>query len=454
MKIILHFKTSALILLLILINTVLYAKSEKTGIQWLVEPQFMHGGDFSEGMAAVYKEGKYGYLNSKGEIVIEPQFNYAHQFSEGLASVQINNSYGYINTNGKILINPQYKFSSGFSEGLASVKMGTVYGFINKDGITVIKPQFENTKAFFEGYAEVQRDGKWYLIDRNGNLAEKPAGLGTEPSELGFDRRYLFSEGLILISKNSRYGFMNMDGKIVIQPKYFRASYFSEGLASVQTYDKTGYIDTKGVMVIQEKYLEGGDFSEGLARIITDYKTGKWGFIDRKGKLVIDAGNFDLIKRDILEESRNFSEGLFPVRKNGKWGYIDSRGNIIIEPQFDTAKRFSEGFALVSNSGRYGYIKNPLTLSDMIDSFNRGRQMIGIVKSVSGNEIIVSGSDIAKKVFIGDKLCVYSKSDIILLRSTFPMMTVSKCEVIAGARNNIKAGLKVYKYKKDQKESR
>ena len=34
---------------------------------------------------------------------------------------------------------------------------------------------------------------------------------------------------------------------------------------------------------------------------------------------------------------------LWPVEVNGKWGYIDDRGKIVIEPQFDSAGSFREG---------------------------------------------------------------------------------------------------------------
>jgi hypothetical protein len=77
---------------------------------------------------------------------------------------------------------------------------------------------------------------------------------------------------------------------------------------------------------------------------------------------------------------------------------------------------------------------------------------IGKIKSASGNEIIIIGNNIAEQVCMGDKLCLYSGDELIVLRASFPMMTMTKCELVTGERNDIKTGLNVYRYKKIQKE--
>jgi hypothetical protein len=47
---------------------------------------------------------------------------------------------------------------------------------------------------------------------------------------------------------------------------------------------------------------------------------------------------------------------LFRFVQDGKYGYIDKTGKIVIKPQFDFAESFSEGLAWVSISGKDGYI--------------------------------------------------------------------------------------------------
>jgi hypothetical protein len=67
-------------------------------------------------------------------------------------------------------------------------------------------------------------------------------------------------------------------------------------------------------------------------------QNGKWGYIDRTGKLKISAQ---------FEEARPFSEGLAAIRVGGKSGYIDRTGKLMIEPQFSFANEFIDGLAIV-----------------------------------------------------------------------------------------------------------
>ena len=76
-----------------------------------------------------------------------------------------------------------------------------------------------------------------------------------------------------------------------------------------------------GKFVINPQFNFANDFSEGLAAVrIGDDKTGKWGYIDKQGKMVVNP------QFDCDWVCSGFSEGLAAVRvgddKTGKWGYI------------------------------------------------------------------------------------------------------------------------------------
>ncbi len=57
-----------------------------------------------------------------GDMIIEPQYDNAGIFSEGLAAVLVNEKWGYIDKNCNMIIEPQYADAGYFSEGLAPVK--------------------------------------------------------------------------------------------------------------------------------------------------------------------------------------------------------------------------------------------------------------------------------------------------------------------------------------------
>ena len=61
-------------------------------------------GDFSNGLACVCKDEKYGYINTKGKIVIYFKLDFADLFSEGVALVNKDGKKQFINKNGETVI--------------------------------------------------------------------------------------------------------------------------------------------------------------------------------------------------------------------------------------------------------------------------------------------------------------------------------------------------------------
>ncbi|MBS6476048.1 MAG: WG repeat-containing protein [Clostridiales bacterium] len=64
---------------------------------------------FSKGKVAVSIDGKFGYADKSGKLVINPQFDEARRFNDnGLAAVCIGDKWGFINEKGTLVINPQF----------------------------------------------------------------------------------------------------------------------------------------------------------------------------------------------------------------------------------------------------------------------------------------------------------------------------------------------------------
>ena len=109
---------------------------------------------------------------------------------------------------------------------------------------------------------------------------------------------------------------------------------------------------------IAEYDREGPPQPSGLFPIQQD---GKWGYIDKEGKLVIPSqfDRADLFLEGLALINVGFKPGYLQGRiggDNGKWGYIEPTGKIVIKPQFDNARSFSEGLALVWIGRKAGFI--------------------------------------------------------------------------------------------------
>lgn len=257
---------------------------------------------------------KWGYANSRGEIVIPPTFTYASEFtSNGLARVMVGQKSGYINKSGKLVIPAKYDYAEDFARnGLARVSEGGKFGYINAAGDVAIKIQFDGANSF------------------------GPNGLAAA------------MQGL-------RMGYIDEKGKFVIPPVYLFAAKFSEiGLARVQLENgKWAFIDRNGKKAFEEEFDDAGDFStEGKALV---KKNGQSMIIDRNGKFMRE---FQQEANPVADQIfRPASNGLSLARKGKLWGFLDTSKNWVIPPQYIWAKDFnSVGLAPVVKDKKAFYI--------------------------------------------------------------------------------------------------
>jgi hypothetical protein len=314
---------------------------------------------FSQNLFPVEENGKWGYINNKGDIIIKPQFDLAGAFSDGMALIILDEKVGYIDETGKMAVAPQFETASPFSEGLAAVMVDNKWGFINKKGRFLVEPRFALVSKFSNGLCRVKQTpasfDKWGFIDSTGNWA-----IGPE-----WDQACDFSEGLAAVcNDHQQYGYINTRGSVEIPVKYSLSitektsglnptvHNFKEGLAAVNGGNRFGYIDKSGKIAIDTIYEEAGLFSEGMAPVKF---YGKYGYIDRSGKIRL---KFNYI------EAYEFSNGLAAVKTpetNGKLGFIDIKGNLVIRnyPGFITDQAdpsFHGGLILISVENGWAYM--------------------------------------------------------------------------------------------------
>ena len=83
-----------------------------------------------EGYAAVKKNGKWGFVDTKGEVMINFQFEDALSFGQHLAAIKDGEFWGYVSLYGKIAIEPIFLQAKSFSDGNAPVLTNSGWQFI------------------------------------------------------------------------------------------------------------------------------------------------------------------------------------------------------------------------------------------------------------------------------------------------------------------------------------
>lgn len=262
----------------------------------LVNSSYEYYSCFSEGLAVVRYDKKYGYVNRQLNEVIELQYESATIFSDGLAvvSVLVNDKnsllpwkkvkkYGFIDKNNQWILPPIYDYARPFSFERAVVGQkidgNMKYGFIDSKGVLVIPYRYDDASLFLRnpvhGYRNEQNtiiearvskidNGKkrYFLINRAGELT---VPVGSE------DNTLYFSAGLAKITVDGKHGFVNRDGKFVIPAIYQNAySFTGEGQPAAVRDQKTGkwgFIDVTGKQVLPFVYYHAMPFADGKANI-------------------------------------------------------------------------------------------------------------------------------------------------------------------------------------------
>lgn len=336
----------------------------------------------------IRENGLYGYIDSVGNRIIEPEFLWVSTFHNGLAMAVVDTIYR--------VVPDSMAYEVGERDTIINVyRMYAKYGYIDRSGKLVIEPKFVS-------YVNMNEIG-----DVTNDMDDCSNAL----------YRHSFRNGRAMFCDTTtwRDGYIDTNGNVAIQPKYYYSEPFSDGVAVVRdaiadpiytngvcinpSKLRCAYIDTLGNNVTEFKY-------ETLTRCLSNRGIGTYKVIHKKsielGDTTVQIEEFseprflvnnygDEIKElDFVFKYYGYSrEGitvalndfLWKVRGDKEFFYFDKGGNRIeplkgvSEYQLDSLSRckdiiqilpdnavisettyFNEGFAGISPDGKHWFI--------------------------------------------------------------------------------------------------
>ena len=247
--------------------------------KFFVPPVYEEVRPFMDGLAPVKKNGKWGFVDTQGKEVIPPQFQgIVCGFQEGIAAVQQGKKIAFIDSSGNTLFTKNVSAVFPFQDGIAEVrktrkhlnilssvlygiglgtghiglppddilqkdekrgyidlqgrdivptkydvvqachddiivvKKGKHWGCFDKEGRQLLGFEYDALRNFHDGVSAAQQGKEWSIIDKQGNAKLKLPGFVQDVGEYGM--------GMFPFKKNSRWGYMNLQGEIVIEPVY------------------------------------------------------------------------------------------------------------------------------------------------------------------------------------------------------------------------------------------
>jgi len=216
----------------------------------------------------VLVNGKWGFINRQGQIVIKPQFGEVSQGFNGVGWFVGNNhnERKCVKDTAQVL-SMENCFGSSCSEGLCTFLDSRFEksGYEGLDRKVIIAPRFDMALKFSEGMAAVQEGKQWEFINHQGKVVIGPQ----------FTHAKNFHEGLAAVCVNYKWGYIDQTGNFVMKAQFNLAGNFTEGLAPVCSYDhdfwkpfNCKYIDHKGRTIIEGNFDRADEFNEGIAKVL------------------------------------------------------------------------------------------------------------------------------------------------------------------------------------------
>ncbi|MBD5143043.1 MAG: hypothetical protein HDT22_05450 [Ruminococcus sp.] len=162
--------------------------------------EYEYAGCFSNGLAAVKRDGKWAVINTSFENITGFDFDEILLDEFGFCCIynvffaKQGDKYYLYNTDGKCISDGFDDAKLFVSDEPAAVKKNGKWGFISKSGEIVIDFIYENVDSFNLGYAPYCENGSWGCIDEQGNILIEPI----------FDTMHAFA--------NNGYALVELDG--------------------------------------------------------------------------------------------------------------------------------------------------------------------------------------------------------------------------------------------------
>lgn len=301
----------------------------------------------------ITKDGKVGIADNKGNVLITPSYaeitSLDKDKSQGFIVKSSDGKYGIVDTVNKQVLKTKYDtVEKIYRNDYYVVTENGKQEVVKKAGDKVLSGNYDKIEAILQnpenGIIYKQKE-KYGIMNLSGDVVIKPE----------YEKLKEGASGSIIAKKDSKYGIIDLQGNQKVEFKYQNLSYNEKAdlyIAEDDQYEneildsnyqvkQTGYLielnTDKGYMELNQnnsyKYYNFKFEEQNAENIFTSNtlfaskKDGKYGFVDKNGKTVVDY-----IYDDVTSQN---SYGYAGIKKDGKWGAIDKDGKVVKEPTYN-----------------------------------------------------------------------------------------------------------------------
>ncbi len=235
--------------------------------------------------------GKYGAINTKGELVIPVMYDEFRDFrSNNNAIVKHKGKFGLVDLNNKITYPIDNEEIEQNSRDLAFyiIKKNGKVGIINKELKTMINFDYQDLQPCF--YDQINKfiakqNGLYGVIDRLGGII-----IPFQYTEMSNWVEYGPGSNFHFVTKDKKQGLITKEGKTVIPVIYDSLFYDSDKIIILSKNGKYGVVTIQNKQIIpfayEKIYLEPSLFSKKKETEFYVLKNGKYSIINDKNEVI------------------------------------------------------------------------------------------------------------------------------------------------------------------------
>ena len=344
---------------------------------------------YDQNVLKVQKDGKYGLINFSGKEITAIDYEEITAISgiENSFKVKKDEKYGIVDNEGKIVVEPKYAdidiLGKDNKSGFIVKDDAGKYGIIDYSNNQILEIKYDSIeKVYGNDLYVVTVEGKQKLVNKE-NTDVLTNGFDSIKQIL------TNQENAVIFVRNNKYGVMSLSGETLIEAQYDDLKETKTGTFIAKKDNKYGIIDIENqeklafeyasivynekvdIYITEDDNLNSNILNNNLEtkltgilielnenkgylklRINDEYKyynfkfeekqevdifpnrtlflskkDGKYGYIDRNGKVIVDY-----IYDDAIEQN---DYGYCAVKKDGKWGSINVKGDVVQEPTYN-----------------------------------------------------------------------------------------------------------------------
>lgn len=301
----------------------------------------------------ISQNGKIGIVTNEGTILLKTEYLDVQALGEDNKSGFIvkgeNGKYGVADISNNQVLEQKYdEISKIHQNDLYVVKQSGKQILIKKDMTEILNNGYDEITAILKNTDNgiiYKKQGKYGIMKTSGESRIEPI----------YEELKEAKSGIFIAKKDGKYGLIDIDNNIKIEFKYTSISYNdkadlyitqdsdfnNEVIDNTYNVKQTGIVidvnDEKGYIELRQngeyKYYNFKFEEKSITDIFNSNtlflskKDGKYGFVDKDGKVVVDY-NYD-------DATQQNSYGYAGIKKDGKWGAVDRKGNIVQEPTYN-----------------------------------------------------------------------------------------------------------------------